>query len=206
MQYLWFYYNLLRTGAGEEGPEPPGPAGGAAIPPPANMYSNDEYGSAGDNEGGESEEPGGEYGGPGGCGGAEDGGDEYGSAEPEFKAPPPPPPPSDMAPPAPKPSITDLIRNPSKVVMCKVSWDQTAKIWQKLAVWRASGVDSYPHGGRPPGSGSESRKQKLSKVGKKKCWGTGARGEGGVWDQVRRDRLGTLFDASFLTKFIFFFA
>ena len=92
------------------------------------MYSNDEYGSAGDNEGGESEEPGGEYGGPGGCGGAEDGGDEYGSAEPEFKAPPPPPPPSDMAPPAPKPSITDLIRNPSKVVRCKVSWDQTAKI------------------------------------------------------------------------------
>jgi hypothetical protein len=90
--------------------------GGVAIPPPANMY-NDEYGGS---ESGGGEEAGDEYG----------GGGEYGSGtttEPEFKAPPPPPPVGgEMGPPPPKPSITELIRNPSKVVLCKVPVPQTS--------------------------------------------------------------------------------
>jgi hypothetical protein len=95
------------------------PSGGVAIPPPANIYNTggsntDEYGTeVGKGPGGEEDE----YGG----GGGQESSSEYGGGgEAEFKAPPPPPPPAgEMAPP-PKPSVTQLIKNPSKVVMCKV--------------------------------------------------------------------------------------
>jgi hypothetical protein len=102
------------------------PSVGVAIPPPANIYNTggsnntDEYGTE-LGKGGEEDEYGGgqesssEYGGGGG-------GDEA-----EFKAPPPPPPPAgEMAPP-PKPSVTQLIKNPSKVVMCKVGRNVTVE-------------------------------------------------------------------------------
>ncbi len=62
----------------------------------------------------------------GGGGGGQESSSEYGGGgEAEFKAPPPPPPPAgEMAPP-PKPSVTQLIKNPSKVVMCKVGRNVT---------------------------------------------------------------------------------
>jgi hypothetical protein len=56
----------------------------------------------------------------GGVGGGQESSEYGGGGDAEFKAPPPPPPPAgEMAPP-PKPSVTQLIKNPSKVVMCKV--------------------------------------------------------------------------------------
>jgi hypothetical protein len=92
------------------------PSVGVAIPPPANIYNTggsttDEYGTE-VGKGGEEDE----------YGGGQESSSEYGGGggEAEFKAPPPPPPPAgEMAPP-PKPSVTQLIKNPSKVVMCKV--------------------------------------------------------------------------------------
>jgi hypothetical protein len=104
---------LLFIAGNEDSSEP---SGGVAIPPPANIYNTggsntDEYGIE-VGKGGEEDE----YGGGGGQESSEYGG----GGEAEFKAPPPPPPPAgEMAPP-PKPSVTQLIKNPSKVVMCKV--------------------------------------------------------------------------------------
>lgn len=100
----------------EGGPEPPAPPG-AAIPPPLSLYDD----GTGDGEAAEEVVEGNqqdsEYGGVGdGGGSSEYGASEYGGTGDEsFKAPIAPV----NADEKPRPSITDMMKNPSKVVLMK---------------------------------------------------------------------------------------
>ena len=106
----------------------------AAIPPPSGLYGTDDYGSStggivpdygtgDDSEYGGGETPAEEFKAP-----EPVGGDPFKAPEPvdPFKTPADPfKAPADPfktpAAPPPKPSVTDLIKNPTKVVMCMVS-------------------------------------------------------------------------------------
>eukprot|EP00092_Neocalanus_flemingeri_P048269 GFUD01055008.1.p1 GENE.GFUD01055008.1~~GFUD01055008.1.p1 ORF type:complete len:486 (+),score=203.61 GFUD01055008.1:146-1603(+) len=97
----------------EGGPEPPG-AVGAAIPPPLSMYDDSPGGGEAAEEGSGGDQQEAEISGVGGES-SEYGASEYGTVEKEFKAPMAPV----MTEDKPRPSITDMMKNPSKVVLMK---------------------------------------------------------------------------------------
>jgi len=95
-------------------PEVPAPAG-AAVPPPLSLYDDSPGGEDAGEEAGAGDKQDSEYGGVGGAS-SEYGASEYGGVgEESFKAPIAPTTVDDK----PRPSITDMMKNPSKVVLMK---------------------------------------------------------------------------------------